>query len=160
MNNRQDVNTEHLSNIDPVFVDLFVVFSRFEHALIFADYVHQTRRGAEVNWDAFYRHIDQLDLVEMREKCPTIVEYPPKVLQKEEDKLVWKMKFEEISSQKDIFKAAKAVRNNLFHGGKTTYSNHDEWERQKTLVTEAKNLILYIVSKMPEVKKIFEEPLP
>jgi len=114
---------------DPIVVEFFVKFSRFEYALKRAGYLDTTRNRVEVDWNKFAENIGQgfqdrlshPEYAQLNSAVEFLQNQPPKklVLQSGTDDLCWK---KSDPSQGDVVKnilvLLRRIRNNLFHGEK------------------------------------------
>ena len=112
-------------------VAMFVTYSRFEFALKEAGFVGGADGDiASANWSKFARRKefgDVLQAVSGDQDVADLIADPPKVQLRRGNSFEWASQFDSpITSVDQLFLAVKAVRDNLFHGGKAGENKRDD----------------------------------
>ena len=141
------------SELEKRAFEFFFRFSKFEYALKMGGYLKSKKIGsnAEPNWDDFVKKhfggfkvsVESKKLIElapMRQKIAT------------EDRLEWKA----VGLENDptelgkVVRYLKAVRNNLFHGGKFDENKWEDNKRNRELI-EVCNVILNELANLADI---------
>lgn len=147
---KEIIGDEHWENVEK----LFVAFSRFEHGLIEAGFIHDNQVSAD--WYEFSQEISDVfrpDSNEtLRTACNFVLENPPRTRRNggwiptplRGEPYCW-----------GILNYVKTVRNNLFHGSKYPFDP----ERDNELITNCLVILDYCMEiAPPEVQeRIWEE---
>ena len=124
--------------------EYFFWFSRFEFALKENKYLKDHTQGAkaEPSWEQF-REKHSSEYVVSREACRLIELHPKRQIVSEQEELEWIPVG--VSHCKDdlcrVITMLKAVRNNLFHGGKHGDMEMDSKERNLELLRLGKRIL-------------------
>ncbi len=136
----------------------FVIFSRFEYALKCAGFVRDVGRGAEVDWEAYEKSITG-KFSAIKNSFKGLTNDPPRKQILGKTGLEWGIikKNETKSYESYLLLLVKAVRNNLFHGGKYPFVNIDEPSRNIELLKGSIEVINSCLRVSPNVKTLFEQ---
>ena len=137
---------DRVANKD-ILINYFILFSRAEYALKRAGYINS---DASANWDKYfsaYKNSIASDIKNTSHKINSSFQHlltrPPKKQSLENGNLKWEdLKFS--SDVNCINVSIRAVRNNLFHGGKYPDGPIDDYESNTELLTSCINIILYL----------------
>ena len=117
------------SSLEPVAIEFFATFSRFEFALKRSGYVLGAAGGrASPNWVQFARDLGNDFFTAMRdaEAARIFFEAPPKRLTVRPDGGVEFTEQAELANTQMLLEAVGLVRNNLFHGEKAWIGERDK----------------------------------
>lgn len=157
---RFDQDGEGHINVDPLVLQFFVAFSRFEYALKRCQYVRGQRGYANPNWDKFAASIEvQFDMNkagELKRAVDFLLDHPPKKQVVLGGQLAW------VDSEQGNTPLAqwlsilvRIVRNNLFHGEKMRLVMGMDSERGRKLVRSSLVVLLFWLDLDPELNRIF-----
>ena len=114
---------QRLNARDLVF-EFFVVFSRFEYALIQTGFIRKDVDYAAADWDQFGRELNQFSappsVPEIDQATSYLLNHPPRKQIRENGALVWKEALPN-ENEPQLYKLLvyiRRIRNNLFHGNK------------------------------------------
>jgi hypothetical protein len=105
-----------------LIIEYFVVFSRFDYALLRAGYVRTNVAHVAADWDRFGKEYDrlfqQLLTPETQSACSYLLNHPPKKQVREDGALIWKAALpdEHEPLLYRLLVYVRRIRNNLFHG--------------------------------------------
>ena len=139
------------------WIDFFLAFQRFEYALKrHPRFLKTTREGAraEASWDAFGEYLgpDFFARVQTMKLAEEIFQLPPgKELVGDNGKCVFGKRIMPKKSY-ELFGAIRIIRNNLFHGGKSEFT-----ERNHNLIRDAMNVLNEALASCDEVRTTFLE---
>ncbi len=155
-----DQDAEDHISVDPIVIQFFVAFSRFEYALKRSRYVSGQGGYAKPMWNMFAASIeDQFDRHksgELSEAIDFLTDHPPKKQVVRGAQLDW------VDSEQGnmaltewVSKLIRVVRNNLFHGEKMRLVMGMNPERGRNLVRSSLVVLLYWLDLDDELKRIF-----
>jgi len=150
----------------------FRAFARFEQVLKASGYYQKKRiRSALPNgeprypeavpdWDRFAKKQPEIqDLLSDQKLYPAIeylVENPPwHEVVKEDGTLSYQQKQGEIQTTHDLLLAVRRVRNNLFHGAKTTLGPMNNPVRNEALIRGCMAVLRAILKRCPDIRRKF-----
>jgi len=142
---------------DDLILDFFIVFSRFEYALKEAGYIRSSK--AEVNWCDFIEKIEtdfSLGPLGNPKNMDLFKEFKTQTIC--EDKLDWRdFKFnEDNSNANNVVNVIRTIRNNLFHGGKTSeFCSGLNKSRDEELMKYALKYIEILINSESNVRNHF-----
>lgn len=125
---------------EPLLLEFFVAFSRFEFALKDLGYIRENRSYVAPDWWRYAEESaalpDPESQAELKEAIHYLSEYPPKSLINDRGTLVWRQEeFDDgLSVEERLIRRVKTVRNNLFHGSKFSGGELENPERNENLV--------------------------
>jgi len=111
-------------NARDLVIEFFVMFSRFEYALLHTGFVRDDLDFAAANWDRFGREFNERfapdSTPELGQATTYLLKHPPKKQIRENGALVWK---DALPSENEprlyrLLVFIRRIRNNLFHGNK------------------------------------------
>ncbi len=136
--------------------ELFRVISRFEYALKEIGFVEGGRRDeAKVSWDRFTEEClgeAFLDRIVRENLAPVLLRNPPSRQIAKGGRLDWAA-CDPPKTTKELFRAVRRTRNNLFHGGK--HGDHDA-DRNQALIAESICLLRQALEACADVQAAFE----
>ena len=144
------------------WVEFFLIFSRFEYALKRSGYVKENRGYIEADWSKFGKYIEpKTEFTEITEAKKYLLERPPRKRILENGKLSWEAMNNLNNDVGSLIRIIKAVRNNLFHGGK--YPNPvgpvKDLSRDKELIEHSITVLKHLLCLSPEVKGYYFDTL-
>lgn len=147
--------TAKMPEIPPAKRDLFAAYARFEFALKEAGFlVGKEGEKASPNWHLFSTSnslANLLDDLAQDADVAALIAKPPRQQVIHNKALDWVDAIPApITSARDLLLATKAVRDNLFHGGK-----QGEDPRDEMLCRAAIKILLATLDRHPEVKARF-----
>ena len=155
---------------DELAFRFFREFSLLEYALKRAGFVRAEGRRdvATTNWQRFETEVDLAESFRKRsseqDDLKNAVEYlqaaPPKFLRCSEGQLHWTDTEVPEKSLAAILRAARNVRNNLFHGDKTSSMGETAVGRDECLVRCSLTVLKHCVELNEAVKAHYEEASP
>jgi hypothetical protein len=144
---------------EKITVTFFATFARFEFALMRCNYLRTTPRGnfAEPDWDKLADDLGEpfFTAVEVSGKAATLINDPPKRLIVQDHEATFGPRPEPVGNALGLFRAARRVRNNLFHGNKMFAADRD---RDVALMSEVLWLLDYVMTEVPHLRATFDEP--
>jgi hypothetical protein len=141
-----------------ITIRFFATFARFEFALMRCNYLRAGRGNlAEADWTRLPDDLgdDFFACALASEKVLTLINDPPKKLIVQDGAPVFGPRPKVVDNAPELFKAARQVRHNLFHGNKMIAVNR---ERDVELMTEVLWLIEFIMERLPPIRSAFYEP--
>lgn len=152
-----------------IAIKFFCIFARFEHALKAAGYLtdrrrtETQRRKAEAEWSSYFRERDGNAYLEQlrtrpttREACAYFIAQPPLVQFVEGEDLQWRPNTDTyptpLRTAEHLSLALRALRNNLFHGGKELARNDAEVKRNRDLFLHAITLLEAFIEDDPKLQ--------
>lgn len=110
-------------------IEFFAMFSRFEFALLAAEYVGgDVGDNAWADWDRFSTELHKsfFDNVRKDPEVEVIFREPPRKLVKQDEKICIFVDVAPPSDSVNLLLAVRRVRNNLFHGSKVFFRPRDK----------------------------------
>jgi len=163
------------SNLDRLFSDaaasdydlvarFLMAFARFEYALKAAGYVESGLRGEPiVVWRGFGRDVRQPGSLppEVSTAQRFLVEQPPRrQVVASDGELRWVgLRLSRSDEIGNLIQCLKTVRNNLFHGGKSSSGVVPDLPRDRRLLESCLVVMDALLDWHPEVRGYFVEPL-
>lgn len=157
----QELQNRYFIELDPedarLIFEFFMVFSRFEFALKRSGYFRGDSSRAVPDWDkfciAFQDRYYTTITPEFQQACEYYTTYPPKKQVVQDNQVVWK---ENVQGNNEsefawIIRSIRAVRNNLFHGGKFPYDQ----VRDNTLLFQGLVILHEIMSYDKNLERKF-----
>ena len=154
-----------------LLLDFFLTFSRFEYALKNSGFFvkHADRpngpQPAEADWDTFAVSLrtvfDSSKSDEMREACRYLLESPPNKQVIVNGAPAWETPTlgAAVSDVEFLIRAARIVRNNLFHGGKYNIELHETTERTEKLLHSTLVVINGCLALSPNVRQAYDQAI-
>jgi hypothetical protein len=139
-------------------VRFFATFARFEFALMRCRYLRVNGRNlAEADWTRLPEDLggDFFADALASGKVSTLINVPPKTLIVQNGNAEFGPDPGPVKNAAELFKAARRVRNNLFHGNKMFASDR---QRDAKLMSEVLWLIEFTMDRLPAVREAFDEP--
>ncbi len=146
-----------VATLPPSAIELFCVVMRFEFVLKEDGHCRRGRYGEALpDWDDFAtnRMGDAFfaDVVK-RDIAPTLRSQPPSVqIATDEMRLDWDVTAPP-ANVKELFRAVRRVRNNLFHGGKSGTPDH---ERDALLIVDALSVLWLALETDSDLRNLFD----
>jgi len=152
----QNIDMAAANNLPARGEELMRVMTRFEYALKEIGYGKSSGNGAvEADWDEFAnKELKAVFLAQIRENhiAPTILSKPPSRQILKAGSLAWEATAPPTDIQSFIG-AARRVRNNLVHGGK---SGDKDFDRNNILVAEAIDVLMNALRLHGDLRFLFE----
>lgn len=156
---REDINP----NGRDILIDFFIIFSRFEFALKAYTYNKPNKDKAEADWDAFVNTIstrfDEKKNPELLNAVTYLLQNPPKTKRNVNGQLAWR--HINLDSNSPLINTLciyiRAIRNNLFHGGKFNGNFEPDVSRDTTLLQTALIVLNNWLELCPDVERKFSE---
>lgn len=126
---------QYQDDLKDIVYEFFMKFSRFEFALKESGFVRAGHRDSvQSDWGAFHNQFEAEYVLSDFEQ--EILDAPPKVQVFRNGNIHWQdFQFQErLSNLEQLTLALRAMRNNLFHGGKYGHRSWDDYERVKFLI--------------------------
>jgi hypothetical protein len=143
---------------EKITIRFFATFSRFEMALMRCGYLRAGRQNmAEADWTRLPEDLGAnfFDGVAASGQAVTLINDPPKILIVQNGALVFGQKPKPVKTSVELFKSARQVRNNLFHGNKMFATDR---QRDTKLMSEVLWLIEFMMDQLPYLRGTFDEP--
>ncbi len=145
------MNLENISVKRDLLLDFFLTFSKFEYALKNSRFKRLAHHGgAEPDWnvfiDAVASNFNRNENPSLKEACRFYLDDPPRKQVLFQDGLAWETQSPKNNESEEAFilRMVKAVRNNLFHGGKHNIGLHEDSKRVTLLLTHALEILKYV----------------
>lgn len=146
------------AQLTPHAVKFLATFLRFEFALKEAGFGPENG-DARVEWGRVTKQLGAgfFARVEESGKACTLMQKPPKKQTTRNYGLEWEQKTPP-KTISDLLEAARRVRNNLVHGGKSGDPEYDadDLHRNENLIREAQWIVEQALHELPEVRGYFE----
>jgi hypothetical protein len=139
-------------------VTFFATFARFEFALMCCGHLRSgPGHRAEADWTRLPEALGGEFFIDALAsgKVPTLINDPPKKLIVQHGLAVFGAKPQPVKNATELLKAARQVRNNLFHGNKMFAADRP---RDAKLMSEVLWLIEFMMDRLPNVLGAFNEP--
>lgn len=133
-------------------IGLFVVFSRFEFAMKDTGYVVGNENEAKADWNRLAAKLGEGFFAGVAPSIPTLIRTPPKKQTVSGGSLDWKPRKPPANTQ-ELLEAVRAVRNNLFHGGK---SGPPDAARDEALIASATTVLTEILERDSDLQAVFD----
>ena len=153
------IRMEWKARVAPEWLDLLLVFSRYEYAIkrMPQRFVQRRRDGSiEVDWDTYANtQLTTAFYVKVRDEgiAPTFFSAPPGREVVGNNAIEWRNTSPPPATVQDLIGMVCRVRNNVFHGGKYVGENRT---RQAGLPREATAILLAAVEHDPQLRGYFE----
>jgi hypothetical protein len=135
------------------------LFSRFDHALVYAKFLQKSRGEARADWKAFANNEMTAKFFKFVQdsKCADIlINSPPKKLMNEFGDLEWKSVGGVFRNVEDLFiHGVLQVRNSLYHGHKYIGSVEQQ-SCDEVLVSEAMWVLEESINRSPKIRPFFK----
>jgi hypothetical protein len=141
-----------------LYIEFFVVFSRFEYALKRDGHVHE---NGNINWDQAANKFEAAYSEAAKEfstRASYLHGHPPQKMILTTAGVAWRaLDTSTISETRRALLFLGTIRNNLFHGGKWPDGPKYGVERDHRLVEDALKIITFFLSTDSNLRNIFEE---
>lgn len=158
-----DTAFRHLHMPSELACEFLAVFARMEYALKATRFAVRNGRDVSVSWDRFANEAHERFHAEASEELKTAVDflwnYPPRKQFLADDERVRFREFEIDPAQRklqQLILMVRAVRNNLFHGGKHLPDGESEPGRNERLVRSSLVLLRECAQLVDDVREAYE----
>ncbi len=140
--------------------EFFFVFSRFEHALLTANYLNESKGGVSTDWNKFARETNDVFLASLSPNVERAIQYyestPPRKQVVDFDSLTWKDVVPETNYELEkLLLLVRRVRNNLFHGEKIGVLLEGDSARDTQLLKYGLTILYACLQSSPDLRKKF-----
>ena len=152
----------HLSMPPELAIEFMAVFSRAEHALKSAEFAIGDEGKVAAAWDKYANEIHEefegIEEISVVEASKYLLEYPPRKQVLVENKVEFREQKMDKNQKRtqQIFLMVRAVRNNLFHGGKYLLYGEREEGRNEKLVQASLSVLEAGIFLNEKVRASFE----
>jgi hypothetical protein len=146
-------------------IEFFVVFSRFEYALLRAGYISGDCHGVLANWDRFASEANQRfnpdATAALKRSTSYLLTHPPRKQVNEEGHLAWSDGFPVVNQPRllRLSLLVRRIRNNLFHGEKLNDLLEGYSSRNLELIGSALTVLYACVDLNDTVRDFFRQGL-
>ncbi len=147
-----------------LILNFFALFSRFEYALKRCGFCINNKTFAEADWDSFSNKMkglfSKIEDEEFKSAVSFLESEPPRKQLALKGVLTWGEPIapgDGETDEKYTLRLVRAVRNNLFHGGKFPGKVAEETARNEKLIKSSMDVLEKCLDLNPELRNVFLE---